>query len=132
MNEGIFLNQVKQIGVGFAFIIFPILFVFAFAVRRGLLNPHLLGPSELIRRSHYDGLLQFEHVLVLLNASLLNVVTLHFMRLLENTSMAWAGLIGAVLAILGAIILAADKGVLYLTLSAFDTLNFKPCQSLEP
>ena len=31
MNENIFLNQAKQIGVGLTFIIFPVLFVFAFA-----------------------------------------------------------------------------------------------------
>ena len=122
MNEAIFLNQVKQIGIGLAFIIFPILFVFAFAVHRGLLNPHLLSPSELIRRAHHDGLLQFGHVLVLLSTGLLIVVALHFMKLLDRTSLAWAGFIGAMLAILGAIILAADKGALCLTMSAFDTL----------
>jgi hypothetical protein len=122
MNESMFLNQIKQIGVGMAFIIFPIVFVFAFAVHRGLLNPHLLSPSELIRRAHHDGLLQFGHVFVLLNAGLLIVVALHFMKLLEGSYLAWAGFIGAVLAVLGAIILAADKGALCLTMSAFDTL----------
>jgi hypothetical protein len=40
---------------------------------------------------------------------------------LRHTS-AWAGFIGAAIAILGAIILAADKGALCLTMSAFDTL----------
>jgi hypothetical protein len=48
MNGNIFLNQAEQIGIGLAFIIFPILFVFAFAVHRGLLSPHLLSPRELI------------------------------------------------------------------------------------
>jgi hypothetical protein len=38
MNETIFLDQIKQIGVGVAFIIFPLLFVFAFAVHPGLLH----------------------------------------------------------------------------------------------
>jgi len=42
MNENIFLNQIKQIGIGLAFIIFPILFVFAFAVHPELLSPHML------------------------------------------------------------------------------------------
>lgn len=122
MNEKIYLNQVKQIGVGLAFIIFPILFVFAFGVHRGLLTPHLLSPDELIQRAHHDELLQFGHVLVLLNTGLLVVAALHFMKLLEGTSLAWAGFIGAVLAIFGAIILAADKGALCLTMSAFDKL----------
>lgn len=88
MNEKIYLNQAKQISVGLAFIIFPILFVFAFGVHRGLLTPHLLSPDELIQRAHHDELLQFGHVLVLLNIGLLVVAALHFMKLLEGTSLA--------------------------------------------
>jgi hypothetical protein len=122
MNGNIFLNQVEQIGAGLAFIIFPILFVFAFAVHRGLLSPHLLNPRELILRAHHDGLLQLGHVLVLFSTGLLIVVALHFMKLLDRSTFAWAGFIGAVLAILGAIFLAADKGALCLTMSAYDTL----------
>lgn len=122
MNENIFLNQVKQIGVGLIFIIFPLLFVFAFAVHPGLLQPRLLSPEEIILRAHGNGLLQFGHVLVTLSTALLIVVALHFMKLLERSTSAWAGFIGAATAILGAIILAADKGALCLTMSAFDTL----------
>ncbi len=122
MNENILLNQIKQVGTGLAFIIFPIIFVFAFSVHPGLLNPHLLAPKELILRAHHDALLQFGHVLVTLNTGLLVVVALHFMKLLDRSSLAWAGFIGAALAIMGAIILAADKGALCLTMSAFDTL----------
>ena len=122
MNENMLLNQIKQIGVGLAFIIFPLLFVFAFAVHPDLLNPHLLGPEELILRAHKNGLLQFGHVLVTLGTGLLIVVALHFMKLLDRSSAAWAGFIGAALAILGALMLAADKGALCLTMSAFDTL----------
>ena len=122
MNGNIFLNQVEQIGVGLAFIIFPMLFIFAFAVHRGLLSPHLLGPRELINRAHHDRRLQFGHVLVMLSTGLLIVVALHFMNLLDRSPFAWAGFVGAVLAILGAITLAADKGALCLTMSAFDTL----------
>lgn len=122
MNENKSLDQVKSIGTGLAFIIFPLLFIFAFAVHPGLLNPHLLGPKELILRAHQDGLLQFGHVLVTLNTGLLIVVALQFMKLLDHSSAAWAGFLGAVLAILGALMLAADKGALCLTMSAFDTL----------
>jgi hypothetical protein len=122
MNANIVLNQAKQIGTGLAFIIFPMLFVFAFAVHRGLLSPHLLGPRELILRAHHAGLLQFGHVLVLLSTGLLIVVAAHFMKLLDHSPLAWAGFVGGALAILGAIILAADKGALCLTMSALDTL----------
>ncbi len=122
MYGNMFLNQAKQIGTGLVFIIFPLLFVFAFGVHRGLLSPHLLGPRELIQRAHHAGLLQFGHVLVLLSTGLLIVVALHLMKLLDRGPLAWAGFVGAALAILGAIMLAADKGALCLTMSAFDTL----------
>jgi hypothetical protein len=132
VNENIFLNQIKQIGIGLAFIIFPMLFIFAFAGHPGLLQPHLLGPEELILRAHSNGLLQFGHVLVTLNTALLIVVALHFMKLLDRSSGAWAGFIGAATAILGTIILAADKGALCLTMSAFDTLPEKVFTQIMP
>lgn len=122
MNENKFLNQVRQIAKGLAFIVFPMLFIFAFAVHPGLLQPHLLSPEELILRAHGNELLQFGHVLVMYSTLLLIVITLQFMRLLDRSSGAWAGFIGASIAILGAISLAVDKGALCLTMSAFDTL----------
>jgi hypothetical protein len=115
------LNRTKRIGTGLSFILFPLLFVFAFAMHPGLLNPRLLGPEELILRAH-QGMLQFAHVLVTLSTVLLVVIAMHFMKLLERSSAAWAGMIGAAVAILGAVILAADKGALCLTMSALDTL----------
>ena len=126
------MNQIKQIGVGLAFIIFPMLFIFAFAVHPGLLQPHLLSPEELILRAHNNKFLQFGHVLVTLSTALLIVVALHFMKLLDHSSFAWAGFIGAAIAILGAIILAADKGALCLTMSAFDTLPEKVFAQMMP
>ena len=132
MNENIFLNQIEQIGIGLAFIIFPMLFIFAFAVHPGLLKPRLLNPKELILRAHGNKLLQFGHVLVTLSTALLIVVALQFMKLLDRSSGAWAGFIGAAIAILGAIILAADKGALCLTMSAFDTLPEKVFAQIMP
>jgi hypothetical protein len=122
MNESNALNLTKRIGTGLAFIIFPLVFIFAFAVHPGLLNPHLLGPKELILRAHNNGLLQFGHALVTLNTALLVVIALHFMKLLDRGSAAWAGFVGAALAVLGALMLAADKGALCLTMSALDRL----------
>ena len=113
-------SQVQSIGTGLAFIVFPLVLIFAFAVHPGLLKPHLLTPSELIQRAGHADILQFGHVLVMLNAALLIVVALHFMRVLGDTSFAWAGFIGGALAILGAIVLAADKGALCLTMSALN------------
>jgi hypothetical protein len=132
MNGNIILNQIEQIGVGLAFIIFPLVFVFAFAVHPRLLRPRLLGPEELVRRAHQNSLLQFGHVLVTVNTGLLIVVALHFMSLLDNSTSAWAGFAGGVIAILGAVFLAADKGALCLTMSAFDTLPEKVFGQIMP
>jgi hypothetical protein len=116
------LQRVKRVGTGLCFIVFPLVFVFAFAVHPGLLHPHLLAPEGMILRAHNAGLLQFGHVLVTLNTVLLVVVAVHFMKLLERTAWAWAGLVGAAVGILGTIMLAVDKGALCLTMTALDTV----------
>jgi hypothetical protein len=122
MNENNGLMSTKRLSTGLAFMIFPLVFLFAFVTHPNLLNPHFLGPEELILRARNAELLHFGHALVTLNTALLVVVALHFMKTLERTSAAWAGFIGGVLAILGALMLAADKGALCLTMSAFDTV----------
>jgi len=119
-NSG--LSATKRIGTGLSFIIFPLIFVFAFAGHPDLLNPRFFSPAELIQRAHNSSLLHFGHALVTLCTGLLVVVALHFMDILKNKSTAWLGFIGGVLAILGALMLAADKGALCLTMSALDTL----------
>jgi len=121
MNKTSVLKNGKRIATGLAFILFPLIFVFAFAVHPGLLNPHFLGPEELIQRAHQNELLQFGHLLVTLCTVLLIISAVHFMTLLEKSA-AWAGTIGGMLAIVGAVILAVDKGALCLTMSALDHL----------
>lgn len=132
MNTTENLEHVKRIGTGLAFILFPLLFVFAFAVHPGLLNPHMLSEREVILRAHDNALLAFGHVLVLFDAALLIVVTLHFMKLLKRGPAAWAGFIGATLAVLGAVMLAAEKGAESLTVSALDTLPEHTFAQLVP
>jgi len=117
------LDRVKRVGTGLCFVAFPTIWVLAFAVHPQLLEPRLvLGPEALIQRAHGNGLLQFAHALVTLNTALLVVIALHFMKRLEGTTAAWAGLVGAASAVVGACLLAADKGALCLTMSALDTI----------
>jgi hypothetical protein len=131
MNPNL-ISQVRQIGTGAAFILFPLIFTFAFAVHPGLLRPRLLQPEEIIRRARGNILLQLAHSLVLLSTALLIVMAIHFMKILGQGSAAWAGLIGAVLAVLGAILLAADKGALCLTMSALDTVPEEKFSAMMP
>ncbi len=116
------IDRAKRIAVGLCFIVFPLIWVFAFAVHPDLADPRILTAEELIARAHGDGLQQAAHALVTLNTAVLVVLTVHFMKLLDHTSGAWAGLVGAAMAVLGACLLAADKGALCLTMSALDTL----------
>jgi hypothetical protein len=107
-------------------------FVFAFAGHKGLLKPRMLGASELIKRARNARFLQFGHVLVLLNTSLLIVAAIHFMNLLAHGESALTGLVGGAMAIIGAIILAADKGALCLTMSAIDTVPNDQFEQMQP
>jgi hypothetical protein len=50
------------------------------------------------------------------------VVAIRLMKLVDRGSVAWAGFIGAALVVLGAVMLAAEKGAEGLTMSALNTL----------
>jgi hypothetical protein len=126
------LNTTQRIGIGLSFIIFPIVFVFAFSVHPNLQHPRLLGPYELILRARGDDLLQFAHALVTLNTALLVVVAIHFMKRLERSPYAWAGFLGAAVAVLGSLALAADKGALCLTMSALDDISDSEFAGMMP
>lgn len=133
MDQGESLRRLKRWGTGLCFIVFPAVWVFAFAAHPSLLTPRwLLGPEALILRAHGDGRLQFAHALVTVNTALLVPVALHLMKRLEGTSAALTGLIGATLAIMGACLLAADKGALCLTMSALDTLPEEQFAQMMP
>jgi hypothetical protein len=124
--------QVQQIGTGMAIILFPLIFVFAFLVHPRLLKPRLLSPAEIIWRARGSKLLELGHGLVLLTTTLLIAVAIHFMEVLSHGIAAWAGLTGGLLAILGAILLAADKGALCLTMSALDHLSDDQFSAMMP
>jgi hypothetical protein len=126
------LASFKHIGTGLSFVLMPLVFVFAFAVHPELLHPHLLSPPELIARAHGERVLQFGHALVTLNTALLIVTALHFMRVLDAGSCAWAGFAGAVLAVVGALALAADKGALCLTMSSLNGLSDGEFSNMMP
>jgi hypothetical protein len=132
MRSGDLLGSTKRIGTGLAFVLFPLVFVFAFSAHPGLLHPHVLGPSELIARARGAELLQLGHAMVTVATALLVVVALHFMKLLERGPGAWAGFVGGAVAVLGALALAADKGALCLTVSALDGLSDDELSGMTP
>lgn len=131
MNQSV-LAQIQQIGTGVAFILIPLIFIFAFSVHPGLLKPRLLQPEAMIRRARRNQWLQTGHGLVLLSTALLIVLAITFIKLLSQGEAAWMGVVGGGLAVLGAILLAADKGALCLTMSALDTLPDETFSTMMP
>jgi hypothetical protein len=131
MNNSL-LSQIQQIGTGTAFILFPLIFIFAFSAHPGLLRPRLLKAEGIILRARRKKILQFGHALVLLNTALLVVAAIQFERLSGQVGAGWTGVAGGALAILGAIILAADKGAFCLTMSALDTLPNEQFSAMMP
>ena len=123
MAEAEAVRRFKRVGTGLCFVVFPLVWVAAFAAHPDLLQPRwALSALELVQRAHGDGRLQLVHALVTVNTALLVVVALEYQRLLDGTSSALAGVVGAGMAVVGACLLAADKGALCLTMSALDTL----------
>jgi len=132
MNEYTPLARIKQIGVGLAFLLYPLFAGIAFAVHPNLFSLGISHDiSAKIAEFHANSVLHFGHVLMLLGAPLLIVIAVHFMHLMEKKA-AWWGFLGGVLAVSGAVILAADKGALCLVPSAFDTLPEVDFRALEP
>ncbi len=121
-NVNKILSTSKRKGVGLSFILFPLIFVFAFAGHPNLLSPKFLGPMEMIQRAHNNDMLHFGHAMVTLCTGLLVIVAIHFMNIQKDKSTKWLGFIGGIIAVMGALMLAADKGALCLTMSALDTL----------
>jgi hypothetical protein len=127
------LASVEEMVAGLAFVVFPALFVFGFATHPRLRHPHVItDPDEMIARAHGNRLLHVGHVAVLAGCPLLIVIVIHYADALTGTSAEWAGLVGAALAVVGVIALAADKGALCLTMSAFDTLPESQFIQLAP
>jgi hypothetical protein len=126
------LDNIKRIGTGLAFILFPLLFILAFAFHPHLLSPRMLSAKELVLRARHADLMQLGHVLDTFATVLLVVIALRFMKLLDHGSAAWAGLIGAALAIWGVMMLAALKGALCLTMTAIDTVPDQEFAQMMP
>lgn len=127
------LASVRDTSAGLAFLLFPALFAFGFAVHPNLRRPHVItDPTEMVSRAHGNRLLHVGHVAVLAGCPLLIVVLIHYAGVLAGSSAELPGLIGTSLAAIGVVVLAADKGALCLTMSAFDTLPESEFAGLGP
>ncbi|MGB2767691.1 MAG: hypothetical protein WBC14_11440 [Propionicimonas sp.] len=126
------IERARRLGTAAALIAMPVIFMFAFATHPGLGSIRILEPAELILRARGNPVLQFAHALVTLNTALLVVVAIYLRSLLRAGRGAWAGLVGGGMAVLGACLLAADKGALCLTMSALDTVDDTTFNAMLP
>ena len=125
-------TEAARIGTGLAFIVMPLVFVFAFGTHPGLLHPRIMRPEQLIDRARGNRLLHAGHALVTVNTALMIVVALHLGDAVTSHGAGWAGLVGTVLAVLGSVSLAADKGAFCLTMSALDGLSDEEFTAARP
>jgi hypothetical protein len=87
--------------------------------------------EERIAEFHGNQMLHFGHALMVFAAPLLITIAVHFMNRFQGKG-AWWCFVGGVLAVIGAVILAVDKGALCLVPSAFDGLPEADFQALTP
>jgi len=131
-ETGQIVDTIKRLGTGIAIILFPVFFIISNAIHPDLFDISMIyDVQSWIEHFHGNKLLHFAHVLELFMAPLLIVTALHFMDRLKKKKV-YFGLIGGVMAILGAVFLAVGKGALCLTTSAFDTLPEKQFAMITP
>ena len=100
-------------------------------------HPNLLGLRPMLTLEDWTGrfhgrpLLHAAHALMTLAVPLLVVAAFHFAAIVRGRG-AWFGFVGGAMAVLGCVILAADKGALCLTASAFDTLTVGDYAKIRP
>ncbi|MGB5348816.1 MAG: hypothetical protein WBN15_07565 [Polyangiales bacterium] len=79
------IELVKRTGTGLAFVVFPIVFIFAFAIHPNLFSFAIVTEvSARVSEFHGNRLMHLGHALMLLTVSLLIVVSLKFMDMLPE------------------------------------------------
>ena len=108
-----------RIGAGISMIVFPIMLLVGFATHPDLLSfERVTDVNSWIAEWRGNFPFHFGHLLVMMAVPFVIFVSARLMELLHGRG-SWYGLIGGVLAIFGAFMLAVDKGALTLTLTAF-------------
>ena len=113
-------------------ILLPLMMVVAFALHPNLLSLKVMNQaSEMIGDFHGNIAWKIAHLLMVCAIPLIIGVTLSLEHLIRGKA-DWLALIGSVLAIIGSVVLALDKGAYFLVPSAFDTLPKNVLFSLMP
>ena len=112
----------KQIIYGLSVLLFSPLLLVGFLSHPDLFSLRLTTTAaELAANFHHNAAFHIGHLIVIVAIPLIVAELLCCAEMLRGKG-AWLGFVGAALGIVGAIVLAIDKGALCLVLSAFDTL----------
>ncbi len=132
MKKNESFQSFKGGAAGIMMILLPVLMIVAYALHPNLLSLEVMSrASEMIGNFHGNTLWKIGHLLMVCAIPLIIGVTLSLAGLIRGKADGLA-LIGSVLSIIGAVVLALDKGAYFLVPSAFDVLPEDVLFSLEP
>jgi hypothetical protein len=125
-------ERTSSIVAGVATIAFPVLLLVGFALHPHLFEPRMtLSAEDLAIKFRGQAAFHVGHLLVF---AAVPFIILHFayvQGLLTGRGRAW-GFWGGIIGIVGAVILAGDKGALCIVLSAFDSLPDADFAAIRP
>ena len=111
---------------------FPIMLLTGFLMHPDLLSFTIVTTADqLAANFRHSTIFHVGHLIVALSVPLIIAALLCLIERLRGPGL-WYGFIGGVVGIVGAVVLALDKGALCLVLSAFDTLNDAQFAALVP
>jgi hypothetical protein len=121
-----------HIVAGIATIAFPVLLLAGFALHPNLFSPRLTrSADDLIAKFRGHAAFHVGHLLVFIAVPCIIFSFCYAQSALQGAGKAY-GAVGAVIGIIGAVVLAGDKGALCIVLSAFDTLPKPEFESIRP
>jgi hypothetical protein len=116
------VKRIKEIGAGLCIMVFPVMLLVGFLSHPNLLSLRTVTDyADWVTEWRGSFLFHFGHLAVMLAVPLIIVACIRLMAMLDGPR-AWYGLIGGVLGVFGAVLLAIDKGALTFVLTAFRNL----------
>ena len=124
--------KIKRVIYGVSIILFPVMLLIGFLLHPDLLSFKVVTTAEqLANNFRHSTIFHVGHLVVLFAIPFIVAALLCFMEDLRGKG-AWLRFIGGIIGMVGAIVLAVDKGALCLVLSAFDTLGDEQFHQLVP
>ncbi|MCP4384163.1 MAG: hypothetical protein GY798_22590 [Hyphomicrobiales bacterium] len=126
------LWRAKRLISGLSIVIFPVMLLFGFVTHPDIFSLEMVTDLD-PWIAEWRGNLMFHvgHLLVMFAVPFIFVATIRLTSLLHADG-AWYGLIGAILAVFGAFMLAVDKGALTFVLTAFMNMPEAQFAAIKP